>query len=521
MLVALALIVSAVGLISLASGADDPGYRLRAETLLPTDLSVHPDDVACPEQQGPSPVEYVETGALANTLPVYNGDLIAARVLAIPDASSATVRFTATWPTTVVGEEQPSCIFVVGDGTDPARLSWEENGPASTAVELTNVSSAGTEVEFWLWADDPDAGTTFRTTIDPELSGDDIVINPAEGRVGMGRRRTSTPEVEVAAERAADSDRHIDVRATVTNPTPKSRALDVELRLDSPDGNWVPESGGGGECRGGASLVCPLGDLADDAVVEIAATLELEESWQPAAVACGRGAEGAGFGLCVNARAVSLQRSDEASSATNTLVQMPRPPTDGLTIRTDPAPVVARAGRPVEFDFTISSTGQEDLASVDVVGSDCTEVERVSQPLEDDDAFLEAGETWRYDCSSELRTSSPFRIDVTARDPLGNPVIASYEDAVRVIDPRLELTAVTRATVPTVRVTNIGTGSVRNLAFSAPGCPVIKVQDEQNVEVLDEGRSIVFECDWPDGDLTAAVAYGTDELELGVVGEWQ
>lgn len=512
------VVIVLVGAIVWFRGSTDVGYRLRAETLVPTQLSVRPGDVECPEGAGNSPVATLDTGALADALPVYDGDLILVRVLVVNDRTSdAPIRFAARWPDSVVGGAPPACVFVVSDEPEPATLEWTEiNGGIDISVEDAPVGES-TELEIWLTAQDPDPGATFRTTITPDDAGDEIVVDPLGGRVTIDRRPGAPAVVSVAADAIDSAGRTFEVTATVSNATPRTRSLDVVLRLDTGgDPAWAVSEPAEESCVTGTTVECSLGDLAAGDVVEISATFTHDSDWEPAAVACQGSPSDLGFGLCVEALAVSLGESSADPAAASALVALPQPPTSGLTIGTDPDPVIARAGLPVEFAF-ILETATDDLGSINVVGSDCDELGReLNDPLEDGDAFLERNETWRYGCRVELEESTTFRFDVAAVAGGGQSVSTSFETTIRVVDPQLELTR--NGSDGTILVTNSGVGTIRNIALAVPACELLAVVEGQTA-VLDEGDTVELQCT-SSTDLTGAIAYGTDELGLGVIGSF-
>ncbi len=516
---AVALIVIA-GLAFWARDGAEMGYRLRAETLVPTQLSVRPDDVDCPSDHSASPVEHLDAGALADALPLYDGDLIVVRVLVIPTVErDGSIDFAARWPEAVVGDGGPTCVFIVGDPSDTTQVDWlNVDGGIDVSVSDAAVG-ASTELEVWLVADNPDTGATFRTTIIPDGPTDDVVIDPLGGRVNVDRRPGSQPAVSVVAQPVDGEDRTFEVMASVSNPTARSRSLDVVLGLTT-DGepDWtVASTSNDVTCRDGRSVECSLGDIAAGDVVEVTAVFTQNPSWEPAAVACESPPEDLGFGLCVEASAAPLEQGASAESTASAFVALPRPTTDGLIVSTDPNPVLGRVGLVTEFDFTVE-TSTTDVGSVAIVGSDCDEIGReLNEPLEDTDAFLEVGETWRYSCRIDLDGPTTLRLDLAATDGNGVPVSTSYETTVRVVDPSLELSI---GEGDTIVVTNTGTGAVRDVAVTVPGCDSIGVEEGQGA-LLEEGATVSFECVDPVGDLTGAVAYGTDEIGLGVVGRFR
>jgi len=512
-------VIVVVGAVMWFGDSGEAGYRIRAETLVPAQLSVRPDDVACPDGAAPSPIEHLGTGVLADTLPVYDGDLVVVRmVVGRSDDVDSPIRFAARWPTSVVGSEPPACVFVVGP--DPAASSEFEWEPASGGIEASVApgrAGTSTEVEVWLVADDPDPGATFRTTIVPEDSGDEVVVDPVGGRVTVDRRPGSAPDVSVVAEPLEPGGRDFRVVATVSNSTPRTRALDVMLRLETTGSQqWMVESPDlDDSCFTGNDVECSLGDLAAGEVVDVVATFTQPESWAPSAVACQHPPADVGFGVCVDAGVESSGDAATTSSSTSVLVELPRPTESGLLVATDPNSVIARAGIPVEFAFTIGAA-QNDLGSLNVVGSDCNELGReVEEALDDGDAFLEAGETWRYRCQADVDESTTFRIDVAAVDGDGNAVSNSFETTIRVIDPSLQLTRGT--TNGSVVVSNSGSGTIRDVAISIPRCQVVDLLDGQPA-LLEEDASVEFACAAPAVVRSGAVAYGTDELGFGVVG---
>ena len=271
-----------------ASGDPESGYGLRAETMLPSELSVRPNDLTCPDEQALSPVDFLDAGPLAKSLPVYDGDLIAVRILALPTGAAAEeISFSANWPASVVGDTQPGCVFIVDDGSNPAVVDWEENPEVGTRFVLSNTTpGVPTEIEIWLTADDPTQGTTFQTALFPDVRGDDIVLDPLGGRVDIDRRPGSIPTLAVVAEPVDADGGLFELTATVSNQSPRTRSLDVLLRLDAPGSPmWTvtDQTPDVQSCRPGSTLECSLGDLASGQEATISALVQLAPGWAPLA----------------------------------------------------------------------------------------------------------------------------------------------------------------------------------------------------------------------------------------------
>jgi len=505
------VVVAAIAAVVLTRGDVSAGYQLRAETLVPAELSVRPDGLECPDATGLSPIEFRGASALADTLPLYDGDIVVVRVRVIPNGPAADpLEFSAEWPRSAVADSGPLCAFVLGSDSS-ASVQWQPDGNGGADFELKGApSGTATEIEVWLVADAPVPRSSFRTSISTPYTGDDVVIEPVGGRVQVESRSSSRPVLEVEATEAGDG--WFEVVAEVTNEAPTTRALDLLLRLAAPgDPTWTTSSG---ECDvNGEQLECAVGDLAHGESVRIVAQFQTRDGWTPQAVACSGPPSAIGFGLCVEADVGSL--ADEVSVVASDLVTMERPAGAALTIRTNPDAVVGRAGTVTAFDFELSSAPGTDLGSVVIVGSDCDTVARTLQLLDDGDAFLEDGEIWTYPCELESDQDAVFRLDVAAVDNDGERVSASYEGTVRIIDPALDI-AVSGRESTSVAVTNSGSGAVSDVAVSVPGCTSVALV-EGDPSTLEVGERVEFACSEGIPAVAGIVALGVDELGLGVV----
>jgi hypothetical protein len=494
------------------SSGDGTSFRLRVRTMLPEQVSVRPDTVRCPARPSESPIAFDEASLLADVLPLYDGDLIAVR-FSIDSRESAlpdTVGIESTWPAEVVGEAGPMCAFVVGESAE-ASLSWDVLESGAARFELGELTRAGpTTVEVWLVADDPSNRATFASFVTPDIVSDAVVVDPLGGRLQVERRRSSTPviDLEVVASDPA-SDTH-SVVAIVTNPSASTRALDVRFRLEaSGPVSWQSQDTNltSVRCTGGPTLDCDLGDLADDEVIEISATMTPEAALEPGAVSCGGTDAELGFGLCVEATATAGEAGDlEASSSW--LIGVDRPSDEPLLIVVEPDPVVAAPDRPVTVMFFVSTGTDGDLGSVRVVGSDCTTVERLEQSRDDGNAFLEPGETWQFSCLLALPESGSFRFDVAAVEESGGEVSATYEDFADIVDPRLTVESTISGTQVRFEVSNTGRGELYDVAIRIPGCTSASLITGA-VDVLREGDTVVFACETGDVVAGGVVAYAT------------
>lgn len=510
------IIVVAIAAVMLMRGDVSSGLQLRAETLVPGEMSVRPSALTCPADSSPSPVSFRDVSALADSLPLYDGDLIVVRVRAIPTgAASEAVEFSAQWPSTVIGSAGPICAYVLGPD-ETAKVEWGSGASGGTDFRLTGVQPGrATEVEVWLVADEPVPRSAFRTSITTAYRDDDVVIDPVGGRVQVEARASSVPQLDVEATRL--DEQRFAVVAEISNPTPTTRSLDLELRLGaSGDPTWtIADPSSPCETRGEV-LECSIGDLNAGASASIEAEFRSREGWTPTAVACTNPPADIGFGVCVEGTVVSLGADFEVGKSD--LVPLERPATQALTIRTNPDEVVGRVGTTTKFDFELASAPGTDLGSVVIVGSDCETIARTLQPLDDGDAFLESDEVWVYPCEFDTDDDAVFRLDAAAVDANGDRVTASYDGTVRVIDPELTVEGPpTSDAEPVFAVLNTGTGVVTDVAISVPGCTTfsLKAGDPSR---LDEGESVEFICSSGNPRATGVIALGVDELGLGVVG---
>lgn len=116
-----------------------------------------------------------------------------------------------------------------------------------------------------------------------------------------------------------------------------------------------------------------------------------------------------------------------------------------------------------------------------------------------------------------LDDDAVFRVDAAAVDSEGRPVTASFEGVIQTISPALSVVAASSPDTQSVTVKNSGSGEVRNVTVFIPGCEETYVGSGDG-SVLGENDTIEFVCASMGADVSGAVAFGTDELGLGVVG---
>jgi uncharacterized repeat protein (TIGR01451 family) len=196
-----------------------------------------------------------------------------------------------------------------------------------------------------------------------------------------------------------------------------------------PDATWSIDGGdASAECSlTGTSLSCTLAPLAPGQVrtVHVSST--------PTSVrSCGT------YTNVAEASAVNA-----ATVQARATVKVDCPP--GIDLEKD-GPATAYVGDAVEYAFTVRlAPGSPPLVGVDVADPICDAgtLRRVSREGGDQDATLEAGETWRYVCTHVVEAADPDPLPNTATaigtGPGGDPVADSDDHLIDVRHPDIDL----------------------------------------------------------------------------------
>ncbi len=188
-------------------------------------------------------------------------------------------------------------------------------------------------------------------------------------------------------------------------------------------------------------------------------------------------------------------------------------------------------GDDVTFTYTVTNTGNDRLASVDLTDPACAPIGGFAEVTGNGDGYLDPGEVWTYRCVRS--TSGPADLlstpTVIADPTLGPPVTDTDSEPVEVIAPHLTLAKVPTApggdldagtpvldvapgTTVTfeLTVTNDGDDPLADVAVSDPGCN----PDVLPVGPLAPGQSVTVTCTVvaTDDIQNTAGAEGTDSL---------
>lgn len=186
-----AVLVLAFAVVRLmASGNDPESFGLRADTMVLVDGPIAAEVPSCPDRPSESPIEYSETSALADELQVFDGELIAVRLVLSPRDQNApdALTFDATWPNTV-NDDSPMCVFLIPNGSETT-LESEPKASGGASFTVVDPSADGpTTIEVWLEAEDPVSGVPFSTDLSSESN--DIIVDPLGGRLVVDVRQTT------------------------------------------------------------------------------------------------------------------------------------------------------------------------------------------------------------------------------------------------------------------------------------------------------------------------------------------
>lgn len=493
------------------------GYAITAQTMIP--LEVNPtESTSCPAAGSSSPLAYQPDGALAQEVELYEGEILATRLEVAPFGGPMPrqVEFAASWPTTVVTESSPVCVFVVGDGGSPSQsgpsvVEWTSTGAATVEFSVENaLLYTPTVIEVWLEAIDLPSASTFRTSLSIDDAGDQFVVDPIGGQIRAERRpgiaggvALETPTVELSA------DAEIPVRVSVSNPADVDWVFDARLVVtsNSTDTKLLPEATPNDViCSGGAVLTCEIGDVAPGEGLTIDLAALVDASTLPDRTQCGTDVQQAG--LCIDAELISTTGGLNVAGDDSLFLAKVPESTGDLSVNSEPTVVYRRTGERPTVAILLTNTTDVDISNVAVTGSDCDQIERTGSELDDNDAFLTPGEQWRFACLLPPEWSGDFRVDFRGSDPDGTTRTGTYVSSVRLVDPMVTVTASESDDGIEFTVTNSGTGELFELALRIPGCA--RQEFEALDDGLDEGDSVIATCVEGDPEVDAVVVFGTD-----------
>jgi hypothetical protein len=468
------------------------GYRLRSQTMIPVTVN-EADSTSCPESPSATPLDYSNESSLAGTLSLYEGEIVAVRVVVSPFNGPVpdTVSFSARWPASVVSTAGPTCVFVLADDTGTApTLTWDATDEGEANFELESPRRFGdTTLEIWLEANEPPVGGTMFTELTTDQVGDEFVVDQLSGRVSIDRRPGALPDVAVVADTDNQTDTDLPFVATITNPDAQARSFDVRLSFEPtlpgvtirPD--TVPD---GVACTEESPVTCSLGTLDDTTPVELRLVAEVDDRTALQSVQCGSAAPD--VGVCIRATVTVDERGADPTATTDLFFPRGVSISGTLVIESEQGAIARRPGAEATALFTVHGPSDSDVASVTVVGSDCATIERVGSETDDGDAFLEPGERWWYDCTIESTSPDDFRLVVAGFDDTGSRITGTFTSVIQTIDPILTVDvgqpdADGRTTVV---VTNSGRGPVQDIAVRLPGCdsrtaePLVSLAEQQS-----------------------------------------
>ncbi len=194
-------------------------------------------------------------------------------------------------------------------------------------------------------------------------------------------------------------------------------------------------------------------------------------------------------------------------------------------IKTPSAAQVA-PGTLVTYTYAVTNVGDAPLTGVVVTDNKCAPV---SGPAPGGDVnnngLLDPGETWVYQCSAILNDDTTNVATVTARDPLGSPVVDDdkvFVDVVRAglqVDKSADVTLIYAGgtVVYVYTVTNTSNDPIYQVSVSDDSCsPVIYLGGDVNTDtVLDPGETWLYQCTAVLSQDTVNVVTATGQDALG------
>ena len=510
------LLVAVIGVlyvVNAASSGESGGFRLRAETMLPENAPIWPDDVRCPDRQATSPVEFSAASALAYELPVYESELLFSRIILSPSRGPIPrrVTFEASWPADSVAADSPICAFLVADGAGASPgLTWRRVGSSTAEFVIDEPRPDGvTTIEVWLEARRPASGSVFGATLSAPEAGNDIVLEPLGGRVNIEARPGATVSAVMSSELQRVVGRNVQITLELPNPDPDGIALDTEFEVSAGPGlAWTVDAASAATCTTSSIVRCVVGDIQGGDSVTVMLEALLPSDWEPTTDPDCRTTDGRlQIGLCI-VTDVSTAGA-EAAVRSSLLIRAASAVDSPIIGELVPDPLIVRRSDLRPVTYVISAVGDDDLGSVEVTGTDCVELARVPQPLDDNDAFLEVGETWHYNCLLEATESRTFRLDLAALTESAEPLSTSIEGVLTVINPAMEVTTQVSSGEIDVTVVNTGDDPLSDLALVMTGCTQPPSTTESTA-VLPVGSTITFTCSADGSPFDAPIAYALD-----------
>jgi hypothetical protein len=507
------VVVTVMLLLNRGSRTDPEGFRLSAQTMVPDHGPIWETEVSCPNDQAPAPVTFSNASALADEIAVYESELVFARIVVTPNNGRVPERvtFDAEWPETAVSASDPLCAFVVADDVGTPGLTWRRTGDRSAEFVVDNPRPYGpTTIEVWLRAAEPSPNSVFSTTLSTSAISDSVVIDRIGGRINIDSRPSTVVTAELTSPMTNVEGNRVEVDVDVPNPLIDTLALDTTVEIEAGDEvRWeLLDASDSASCALAESAICTFDSIPGGTTASVRLTAILPPDWSPAAVADCRTIDGRlRIGLCIVAKTSSAGLSSPQQSAL--LIEANAPIDSPVNVTLDPDPLIVRGGESASVTYTISAIGDSDLGSVQVVGSDCLELTRVEQALDDADSFLEVGEVWQYSCSLDTSSSRTFRFDFVARSESAEAVSTTVEGVLTIINPAMSLTMRLDEAQLEMTVDNVGTDRLTNVSVASQECssPAAPVGDPA---VLVPGESLVFMCEVEDATGSDAVAYALD-----------
>lgn len=509
----LAAVVALLYVVNAVSGGETEGFRLRADTMVPENGPIWPEDVRCPDRQATSPVEFSPASALAYELRVYDTELLFSQITLAPyqGAVPDQVTFQATWPEDSVAADSPLCAFLLADDVGTPSLSWRRISARTAEFVVENPRPHGpTTVEVWLQAVRPTSESAFGASLSTTAVSDSIVVEPLGGRISIDARPSATISAQLSTPVDRVDGRNVRVQVALPNPTADTIALSTEVEVSAGAGvTWsVSDESNGVTCATSSVARCQVGDIRGGESLTLVLDAVLPSDWEPSTDAECRAADGRlRVGLCVIADTINAGAS--APVRTTLMIDAATPIDSPISGTLSPDPLIVRRGDLASVTYIISAVGNDDLGSVEVTGTDCLQLTRIPQALDDDDAFLEVGETWQFDCLLDAVASRTFRLDLAALSETAEPVSTSIDGVLTVINPAMDVTSKIDGEEMSLTVRNTGSDPLSSVSVVIPGCTEPPTTSEPT-NALPVGSAITFSCGGFAPSLDDPIVYALD-----------
>ena len=226
--------------------------------------------------------------------------------------------------------------------------------------------------------------------------------------------------------------------------------------------------------------------------------------------------------------------NEASASASATVILTDVLPNVDVTKSADPT--VIRSGQSVSYLYTVTTTSAE-AVSVEVTDDKCSPVLYVSGDA-DNDSKLDAGETWRFVCSTSLMATTTNTVTAVATDDDGNSAQDQAQAVVEVIAPVINVDKSAEPTggspgtpITYTYIVTVPKEPLTNVKVTDDQCgPVNYVSGDDGDNVLEPGEQWRYTCTRAaDGsaptnvatatgtDRTGATVQATDTVTIAVV----